>query len=113
MEALTERFDSLHEDTNSKFHQKLEEMKNVYVYQIEKLQQDLEITQIKHRTLQLKYDELVAKTLDTQEEREAKMVQYIEYQAQLQEQMVTMFKMEMQKIVDSKENTQQVWDRVK
>jgi hypothetical protein len=62
------------------------------------LRSQLELTQIKARGLQIKYDDLVAKSLDTHEEREIKLAEHIEQQAYLNQQMVLMFQQEMAKL---------------
>ena len=90
----------MHSDLQSK----LQTMRAEYVIQIEQLRSQLDLTQIKARNLQIKYDELVAKSMDTFEDRDLRMAEYIELQAQVNQQMVSMFQEEMRKLTELRQS---------
>lgn len=104
LENAKEALEHQTSEMNTDLQAKLGSLRNEYVIQIEQLRSQLGLSQIKARNLQIKYDELLAKSMDTQEERELRMMEYMDQQAQLNQQMVAMFHQEMTKLQAMKVN---------
>ena len=102
LQNLQEKYESAQEELHANLETKINELRATYTIQIEQLRSQLDLTQIKARSLQTKYDELVLKSMDENQEREVRMAEYIEQQAAMNVQMVEMFKEELSKLTSAK-----------